>query len=90
MIKRLHLKISGQVQGVLFRANAQEFAKVLGLTGFVSNLNDGTVEMIAEGEEENLKKFLAWANKGPELAKIEKIESKWAKPTGEFSSFEIK
>jgi len=90
MIKRLHLKISGQVQGVSFRFYAQQEAQELNLTGFIRNLNDSSVEIVAEGEEENLKKFLAWSKKGPELANIERVEFNWDKATGEFSNFEIK
>ena len=57
MLKRLHIYYSGDVQGVGFRFTAERIAKGLGLKGFVKNLNDGGVEVVAEGEEERLKEF---------------------------------
>ena len=58
MKKRTDLKIYGKVQGVFFRDTARIEAEKLGLTGFVRNTPDGTVEIVAEGEDKNLKKFI--------------------------------
>ena len=87
--KRIHLVIRGRVQGVYFRASAQREAKRLGLTGWVRNRNDGAVEAVAEGEEDQVKDFLAWAQKGPSTARVDKVETRWRSYTGDFASFQI-
>jgi acylphosphatase len=89
-LKRIHLMIRGRVQGVFFRASAQREAKKLGLTGWVKNRNDGAVEIIAEGEEDQVKDFLAWSQKGPSTARVEHLDTRWRSYTGDFASFEIK
>lgn len=73
-MKHLEIKIYGQVQGVGFRASAQTKAKELRILIFAKNEPDGTVLIEAEGEEENLEKFLAWCKKGPLFARVEKVE----------------
>jgi acylphosphatase len=90
MKKRLKIKVFGFVQGVFFRAGAKEMADSLSLAGLATNLADGSVGIIAEGEEENLKKLLSWAKRGPDLARVEKVDFFWQKPSGEFSDFQIK
>lgn len=87
--KRLQLKICGQVQAVNFRYYTVQKAQSLGLTGFVRNLPDGAVEVVAEGEEESLQKLFRWCRVGPLLAQIESVEIEWGKPIGEFERFEI-
>jgi len=89
-MKRLHLKIFGRVQGVYFRSSAQSKAHELGLSGWAKNLPDGTVETVAEGEEEMLKEYIRWSQKGPAAARVDKIEEKWEEPTGDFKGFKIK
>ena len=74
MLKHLNIKIHGQVQGVFFRVSAKEEAEKLGITGFVKNAPDGSVYIEAEGEKENLDKFIKWCKNGPEHAEVEKIE----------------
>ncbi len=88
--KRAHVLVFGIVQGVGFRASAQRKARELGLTGFVRNLEDGSVEIMAEGDERKLSEFLEWAKKGPPGAHVEKIEIKFLNPEGKFKTFEIK
>jgi len=87
--KRLILNISGRVQGVFFRVYAEKKAKELGLTGFVKNEEDGSVSIVAEGLEEKLNELLDWAKKGPQMAKVEKINLKQDSATGEFENFKI-
>lgn len=90
MQKQVVLKISGRVQGVLYRVGAKNKAQELNLTGFTRNKKDGTVEIIAEGEENNLKKFIDWCHQGSSSAKVKNIIGDWKNYTGGFNSFEIK
>ena len=87
--KRINLVVTGRVQGVFYRATAQREAKKSGLTGWVKNRHDGSVEIIAEGEEDAVKDFLAWAQEGPSTARVDRVETKWRGYTGEFSDFRI-
>jgi len=90
MQKKVVLKITGRVQGVLYRTNAKKEALSLNLVGFVQNKTGGTVEIIAEGEENNLKKLIDWCYSGPPSASVENIKEDWENYTGGFNSFEIK
>ena len=91
MKSRLHLKISGMVQGVFFRAGTQDQARAIGgITGWVKNLPDGSVECIAEGEKEKLNQFLDWCKHGPAGSQVEKIEEEWEEYIGEFTEFNIR
>jgi acylphosphatase len=87
--KRIQLVVRGRVQGVYYRATAQREAREHGLTGWVKNRPDGSVEMVVEGEEDDVKDFLAWAQQGPTTARVDKVETKWRSYTGEFASFRI-
>jgi acylphosphatase len=86
---RVHLLISGRVQGVYFRKDSMNEALRLDLKGWVKNLPDRRVEAVVEGEEENISKFIKWCEKGPPLAIVRKIEVSREKPTGEYDSFTI-
>jgi acylphosphatase len=88
-LKQAHLTVRGRVQGVFFRASAQREAKRLGLTGWVRNRPDGAVELCVEGEEEELKEMLAWANRGPSAARVEKVDIRWRSYVGDFAEFRI-
>ncbi len=74
---RLTLKIHGLVQGVGFRWSTRRQASVLNIVGYVKNLSDGTVELVAEGEEETLKKLLEYCKIGPQWASVSRLEEKW-------------
>ena len=87
--KRIQLVVRGRVQGVYFRATAQREAREHGLTGWVKNRSDGSVEMVIEGEEDDVKDFLNWAQAGPTTARVDKVETKWRSYTGEFAAFRI-
>lgn len=89
MMKRAELKIHGRVQGVFYRDSAGRRANKLGITGFAKNEADGTVCIVAEGEEENLKKFIRWCYNGPILAKVIKVDAEWKQASGEFKRFGI-
>lgn len=89
-MKQLSLKIHGQVHGVFFRVKAKEKAQALDLVGWVKNSHDGTVEVVAEGGEAELKKLLEWCRIGPRLAKIERVEEGWKDVSNlTFNSFNI-
>lgn len=90
MKARFHAFISGRVQGVAFRFFAQHVANMLGVTGWVRNLYDGRVEVVAEGEKEVLEQFLAELKKGPRLARVEEVEVVWEDFQDEFLDFSIK
>ncbi|HYG73876.1 MAG TPA: acylphosphatase [Planctomycetota bacterium] len=83
---RIHLLISGRVQGVGFRAFTQAHAKKLGLKGWVRNLSTGDVELEAEGSEAALKALEEKVKTGPEGSRVDKIERKAAssEALGEF------
>lgn len=89
MEKRLHIIVSGRVQGVWFRASTQAQARQLGLVGEVWNRSDGRVEIIAEGVEKILLKFIEWCEIGPPGARVDSLESDWSVLAGEFGGFEI-
>lgn len=89
MKKRIHLIIGGRVQGVCYRMYARDEAASLGLTGWVRNLRDGTVEAVAEGSEADLKRFSAWCRRGPPHARVGDVSEEILPATGEFDSFEV-
>jgi acylphosphatase len=88
-LKQIQIRVYGRVQGVFFRASAQREAKRLGLTGWVRNRNDSSVELVAEGEETGIKDLIAWAQNGPSAARVEKVDIRWRSFAGEFFDFRI-
>ncbi len=89
-MKRAHILYTGQVQGVGFRYTAQDIAMSLSITGWVKNLKDGKVEIVAEGKEEYLNEFLDKISKGQLSRYIMDTELFWGKPTKEFDGFDIR
>jgi acylphosphatase len=89
-MKRVHLFVSGRVQGVFFRAHTRDLAQKLGLSGFVRNLPDGRVEVVAEGPEEKLQELIEFCHRGPPLAYVTNVEIRWEEPTGEFRGFSVR
>ena len=87
---RVHIFVSGRVQGVFFRSNTAEKARELRLTGWVRNLEDGRLEAVFEGEEEKVKEIVKWAKRGPNLARVNSIEILWEDYKGEFNNFGIR
>ncbi|MCH7828801.1 acylphosphatase [Patescibacteria group bacterium] len=88
--KRVHLLISGRVQGVLFRQHARTKALELGLAGFAKNLIDGKVEIIVEGPKGKVEEFVEWAKSGPLLARVDNVEMAEEEYTGEFEDFVVR
>ncbi|MCU0436132.1 MAG: acylphosphatase [Bacteroidia bacterium] len=73
-MKRFSLTISGKVQGVFYRKSAAAEAQRIGLTGFVKNLPDGSVYAQAQGTDEQLEEFVNWCKRGPDRARVEKVD----------------
>ena len=88
-LKQVQLFVRGRVQGVFFRASTQREAKRLGISGWVKNRPDGSVEILAEGEEDRLKELLAWANRGPSAARVERVDVRWRSFSGDYHDFRI-
>lgn len=82
-IVRAHLRIYGRVQGVGFRWSMQREARKLGVSGWVRNLPDGSVEAVIEGERERVEALIGWAHQGPPFARVTRVEIKWENPKGE-------
>ena len=89
MKKQIHVYYSGRVQGVGFRFTAEDVAQDLEVTGWVKNLRDGGVEVVAEAEEERLKEFLERINKYFSRY-IQDADIQWLPAAGEFKDFGIK
>ncbi len=87
---RVHIFVSGRVQGVLFRQSARAKALALGLSGWAHNLLDGKVEIVVEGEESKVQEFVDWARKGPALARVESIEVAEEEYTGKLHDFIVR
>ncbi len=87
---RVHIILSGRVQGVLFRSRTKHEADIVGAQGWIRNRNDDRVEAVFEGEEAAVKKMIEFCKHGPPGAKVVKINITWEDYTGEFSEFEIR
>ncbi len=89
-VKRVHVFVSGRVQGVFFRSNTKAKAEQLGIKGWVRNLKDGRVEAVFEGDDKEVEEMIEWCKKGPVYAKVEKVEVIPENYKGEFKGFEIR
>ena len=85
----MHYYISGKVQGVWFRASTQSEAQKLGLTGWVKNLPDGRVEVLACGTVDQCTQLLTWLKNGPPLAQVTEVIVEEVKPE-DFSKFDVR
>ena len=89
-LARLHAIVHGRVQGVSFRHYTRLRARELGLTGFVRNLWDRTVEVVAEGRRADVEQLLAFLRVGPRAAFVSQVDAKWRPPSHEFDRFEVR
>ena len=87
--KGVRLIIHGKVQGVFFRASTKDKANELRLTGFVRNREDGTVEVVAEGDRDQLQKLVDWCREGPELSHVKDVQLDWQTYVAQFEEFTI-
>ena len=88
--RRVHVYVTGIVQGVWYRANTQRTAEELGLQGWVQNLPDGRVEFVAEGTESEIEALLRWARRGPPDARVDDLRVLDEDPTHREPAFEIR
>jgi len=86
---RVHVFVSGLVQGVFYRQNAKRVADSLGLRGWITNLRDGRVEAVIEGPEERVREMVEWMKKGPPMARVERVEVVREKYVEEYRDFSI-
>lgn len=70
----VHISIHGRVQGVGYRLSAQRRARDLGLSGWVANRPDGSVEALVQGAEPDVRAFIAWAHHGPAAARVDRVQ----------------
>jgi acylphosphatase len=86
---RAHIYVTGKVQGVFFRQNTKRQAQNCGVSGWVSNLPDGRVEAVFEGEDAAVKEVVDYCRHGPSFAKVENVEVAFENYKAEFSDFKI-
>ncbi len=86
---QVHAIIRGRVQGVFYRAFAQRCAHQLGVVGWVRNRRDGSVELLAQGERDQLEELLRLCRKGPPSAQVADLELDWREDTDPFQDFKV-
>ncbi len=89
-LKALQAVVEGMVQGVGFRYATIRQARAIGLTGFVRNLDDGRVEVLAEGEEAGLQRLEAWLRHGPSGAYVRSVQSRYETYRGTYREFSLR
>ena len=88
---RIHIWVKGRVQNVGFRAHVEYSARMIGgITGWVRNVGMDTVEALAEGERDNLEKFIEMVKQGPTASRVDEARVDWEDATNEFTEFGVK
>ena len=87
---RVHVLVTGRVQGVFFRQATKVIAIKNNVTGWVRNLDDGRVEILIEGENKSVDSVMAWCNYGPANSRVDNIEVTNEDYSGNFESFEVR
>ncbi len=90
MMRKVKAIVMGRVQGVWFRANTMQEAKLLGVRGYARNLPDGSVEIVAEGEAAAVDALMTWAGDGPPMAVVRHVRIEDLDYDDEFSNFGIR
>ena len=90
VLKRIHVFVTGRVQGVFFRQSTRVMAIKNNVNGWVRNLDDGRVEIVAEGEESNVNTLANWCKTGPANSRVDEFELSEENSTGEFENFEVR
>lgn len=88
-MQEIHAIVSGRVQMVMFRDFTTRKARKVGVKGFVQNLADGTVEVVAQGEKVALERLIAYLHKGSILSHVENVAVNWRIPQKNFDSFTL-
>jgi len=88
--QQLHAIVHGLVQGVFFRASTRDAAHRLHLVGWVRNLADESVEVLAEGDRPTLERLLGFLHQGPPDARVTQVEVEWNAAAGEFMDFRVR
>lgn len=88
--KQLTAIVHGYVQGVSFRYYTRRAANRLGVTGWVANLRNGNVKVVAEGEEPTLQEFLTFLHEGSPAARVERVDAAWAEAGDTFHNFSVR
>ena len=89
-MKRLTANVTGLVQGVSYRYYARREAKTLGVTGWIRNEANGSVQVVAEGKKEVLEALVQFLFRGSPMARVADVALEWSAATGEFASFEVR
>lgn len=89
-ISAYNIKVTGDVQGVFYRHNAQKVAKEFKLTGYTANKQDGSVLTFVQGDINNVKEFINWCHSGSPMATVENVEIESVEPNESIKKFEIK
>ncbi len=87
---RLHARVYGRVQGVNFRYYTRQQAQALGITGWVANRPDRSVQVVAEGTEQALQKILAFLQRGSLSSRVDSVDTQWGEATGECDRFQVR
>ena len=88
--KRIHIFVTGRVQGVFFRQSTRVMAIKNNVNGWVCNLDDGRVEIVAEGEKSNINTMVDWCKTGPANSRVDEFELSEENSTDEFENFEVR
>ncbi|MFM8368098.1 MAG: acylphosphatase [Chloroflexota bacterium] len=88
---RAHIWVKGRVQGVGFRAHVEYSAKQIGgITGWVRNVGYDTVEAVAEGQRNQVERFIETMKQGPRMSRVDESRIEWETPNGEYNEFGVK
>ena len=90
MRNRASIIVSGRVQGVFFRASGAGVGRELGVTGWIRNRSDGTVELVAEGTREAVQSLINWCRQGPPGSRVDEVKVTWEEAQGHFQDFFIR
>ena len=88
--RRVHLRITGLVQGVSYRASTRDTALTLGVRGWVRNLANGDVEVLAEAEAPVVERFITWCRRGPEEARVTDVQIAESTASEPLNGFEVR
>ena len=88
-MQSVHIIISGDVQGVGFRAWVVRHAQELGVSGWVKNRGDGAVEVVAEGIRKDLEELVKRCRSGPDVAWVENVDARWEDAEGKYGAFDV-